>query len=80
MPLASVNGNDGRPPEEPEEEDEDVMSASALHAIAPQLEALRNDLAYTDRRLRALVRERPVLALVAAVGTGFLVGRLLRRG
>ena len=32
-----------------------------------------------DRRLRELVRERPLLSVAAAVAAGFVLGRLLSR-
>ncbi|MGD9763136.1 MAG: hypothetical protein AB7V27_05455 [Candidatus Binatia bacterium] len=59
----------------------DLQSASesVLHSLEPRLDALRSELADTDRRVRELVRERPFVALALAVGTGFLMGRILRR-
>jgi hypothetical protein len=32
-----------------------------------------------DQQLRALVKERPVLALLSAVAAGYLAGRIMRR-
>ena len=40
---------------------------------------LQRQLSRTDRRLRAAVEERPLVALAVAVGTGFLLGRLIGR-
>ena len=41
--------------------------------------ALQDDFAGVDRRLRAVLRERPLLALSMAVAGGFIVGRVIRR-
>jgi len=38
-----------------------------------------NDLAEFDRRVRAIVKERPVLAVGIALAAGFAIGRILRR-
>lgn len=40
---------------------------------------LRSEFERVDRELRAIVQERPVVALLSAVAAGYLVGRLLRR-
>jgi hypothetical protein len=42
-------------------------------------ETMAAELGQVDEQLRALVKERPVLALLSAVAAGYLVGRLLRR-
>ena len=41
-------------------------------------EALGEMLADVDTQVRALVRERPLMAVLGAVAAGFLIGRLLR--
>lgn len=40
---------------------------------------LRSEFERVDRELRAIVQERPVVALLSAVAAGYLIGRLLRR-
>ncbi|MEO8603695.1 MAG: hypothetical protein ABI629_14070 [bacterium] len=50
-----------------------------LDALQARADALRAELADADRRLRALVRDRPLLAVGVAVAAGFIIGRLLRR-
>jgi hypothetical protein len=40
---------------------------------------LRSEFDRFDRELRAMVQERPVVALLSAVAAGYLIGRLLRR-
>jgi hypothetical protein len=40
---------------------------------------LRSEFERVDRELRAVVQERPVVALLSAVAAGYLIGRLLRR-
>jgi hypothetical protein len=39
----------------------------------------RSEISRLDREFRALVKERPFLALVGAVATGYLVGRVFAR-
>lgn len=40
---------------------------------------LRSEFERVDRELRAMVQERPVVALLSAIAAGYLMGRLLRR-
>lgn len=40
---------------------------------------LRTELERYDRELRAMVKERPVVALLSAVAAGYLLGRIFRR-
>lgn len=47
-------------------------SAEEFAAAWPDAEEL-------DRRVRELVRERPILAVAAAVAAGFVLGRLMTR-
>ncbi len=39
--------------------------------------ALRDWLSEVDARARSFVAERPIVSLVAAVGVGFLIGKLI---
>jgi ElaB/YqjD/DUF883 family membrane-anchored ribosome-binding protein len=50
-----------------------------LDAVQARIDALRDDVADADKRLRAFVRERPFVAVGVAVAAGFVIGRLLRR-
>jgi len=43
------------------------------------VEDVTTELTQVDERLRAFVKERPVLALLSAVAAGYLVGRVMRR-
>ena len=43
-----------------------------------EIDNLRDDLTRADRRLRAVVRERPFAALGTAIAAGFLLGRAMR--
>ena len=64
------------------DEESETAAADAgvdLDALQARVEALRAELADADRRLRALVRQRPFVAVGVAVAAGFLIGRLLRR-
>ena len=42
------------------------------------IDNLREDLTRADRRMRAVVRERPFAALGTAIAAGFLLGRVMR--
>jgi hypothetical protein len=42
-------------------------------------EALRSDIAHFDTLARGFMRERPLTALVAALGIGYAVGRVVAR-
>src|SRR5262245_24592228 len=44
-----------------------------------KMEMLRERFSAVTRRVEEFVRERPGTALIAALGAGFLVGRLIRR-
>ena len=44
------------------------------------IEALRSKATELERQARALIQERPVVAVLAAVGLGYLVARLVSRG
>ncbi len=44
-----------------------------------KLEMLQERFGAVTRRIEEFVRERPATALFAALGAGFLVGRLIRR-
>jgi len=61
--------------------DESEASASTpdLDALQARVDALRDEIAEADRRLRIFVRHRPFVALGAAVAAGFVIGRILRR-
>ena len=61
-----VDGIDGDPSEERDE----------IEELRRRIEALQFQ---TDKRLRAFVRESPLLALGAAVAAGFILARAIRR-
>ena len=42
--------------------------------------ALRSGVTDLEQQARAFIRERPVVAVLAAVGAGYLVARLVSRG
>jgi ElaB/YqjD/DUF883 family membrane-anchored ribosome-binding protein len=42
-------------------------------------DALRADVTQVDARARALLRERPLLAVAAALGIGYALGRVVAR-
>ena len=51
-------------------------AASEIEDLRRRIQALQSD---TDTRVRARLRERPFLALGAAVAAGFILGRAIRR-
>ena len=42
------------------------------------LDSLREDVMRADRRMRAMLRERPFVALGTAIAAGFFLGRAMR--
>ena len=57
-----------------------TKTATMGGAQAPTItENLGPELERIDREVRAFVKERPILALLGAITTGYLVGRILRR-
>jgi len=47
--------------------------------ITDGVDQARSEIQRLDREFRGLVKKRPLLALVGAVVTGYLVGRVLTR-
>ena len=47
--------------------------------VREQIERARSQFAPLDEQLRALVNERPVLVLLAAVGAGYVLARVASR-
>jgi ElaB/YqjD/DUF883 family membrane-anchored ribosome-binding protein len=50
-----------------------------LAALRERIVGLQDEMAETDKQLRALVRDRPLAALVAAALAGFVLGRIIGR-
>ncbi len=52
------------------------------HVQPAQLDiaALRSSVTDLEQQARAFIRQRPVVAVLAAVGAGYLVARLVSRG
>lgn len=50
-----------------------------MAARIPNGNQLEERAIHADRRLRAAVEERPLVALAVALGTGFVLGRLIAR-
>jgi ElaB/YqjD/DUF883 family membrane-anchored ribosome-binding protein len=53
--------------------------ASARDRVSDQVEQVRDALTDFNQKASTFIRERPALCLAAAVGVGFLVGRLVAR-
>jgi ElaB/YqjD/DUF883 family membrane-anchored ribosome-binding protein len=58
---------------------EESGTAASLHAAAESLPAIAERVRRADERLVAYVRERPLVALGAALGMGYVMGRVFSR-
>ncbi len=61
------------------EQDEADGPRASLHAAMDAMPALMKQAKRADERLVAYVREQPLLALGAALGLGYLMGRVFSR-
>lgn len=48
--------------------------------VQPDIAALRSKMTDLEQQTRTLIRHRPVVAVLAAAGVGYLVARLISRG
>ena len=48
--------------------------------VQPDIAAVRSRVTDLEQQARTLIRQRPVVAVLAAVGVGYLVARLVSRG
>jgi ElaB/YqjD/DUF883 family membrane-anchored ribosome-binding protein len=48
--------------------------------VQPDIAAVRSKVTDLEQQARTLIRERPVVAVLAAAGFGYLVARLVSRG
>ena len=53
--------------------------AALMHEFRDGLEKARSEFSELDQRARVLVRQRPIAALLAAIGLGFVVARISSR-
>ena len=53
--------------------------AAEIEDLRRRIQALQEDFAVADRRVRAAVRERPFVAIGAAIAAGFILGRVISR-
>lgn len=59
--------------------EEGTRAAASLRAAAESMPALVQQVKSADERLVAYVRERPLVALGAALGLGYMMGRVFSR-
>ena len=64
---------------EPEHIEEEDGPAARLRAAAESMPALVQQAKHADERLVAYVRARPIVALGAALGLGYMMGRVFSR-
>ena len=48
--------------------------------VQPDIAAVRSKVTDLEQQARTLIRQRPVVAVLAAAGVGYLVARLVSRG
>jgi hypothetical protein len=48
--------------------------------VTPDIAAVRSTVTELEQQARTLIRQRPVVAVLAAAGVGYLVARLISRG
>ena len=48
--------------------------------VQPDIAAVRSTVTDLEQQARTLIRQRPVVAVLAAAGAGYLVARLVSRG
>jgi hypothetical protein len=48
--------------------------------VQPEIAAVRSKVTDLEQQARTFIRQRPVVAVLAAVGAGYLVARLVSRG
>ncbi len=48
--------------------------------VQPDIAAVRSKVTDLEQQARTLIRQRPVVAVLAAAGVGYLVARLVARG
>lgn len=56
------------------------MGESETEQVQEDIAALRSGLADLEQRARTLISEQPVVAVLAAVGVGYVLARLVSRG
>jgi hypothetical protein len=50
-----------------------------IESLRHRIQELQSEVEYADKRLRALVRDKPLVALIGAVAAGFFLGRIISR-
>lgn len=53
--------------------------SAEIEELRKRIQALQSDFANADRRLRVAVRQRPLVAIGAAIAAGFVLGRIIGR-
>jgi len=59
---------------------EERPSPRRMGEMPPQIAAVGFQVTDLEQQARTLIRQRPVAALLAALGVGYLVARLIARG
>jgi hypothetical protein len=59
--------------------DDDLLEAPSAHA-QPEIDAMGARLIALEQQARAAIEQRPIVAVLLAVGFGYIVARLASRG
>ncbi|HKP61212.1 MAG TPA: hypothetical protein VJV78_30995 [Polyangiales bacterium] len=59
---------------------QELVKPEKIKQAREQLARVGGELEHVDRRLRALIQERPVVTLLGAALVGHLIGRLVAAG
>jgi ElaB/YqjD/DUF883 family membrane-anchored ribosome-binding protein len=59
--------------------DDQTAGEAELDELRQRISALHDDVSEADKRIRAVLRERPFIALGGAVLVGFVLGRIIGR-
>ena len=59
---------------------EERPSPQRAEEVQPDIATVRSTVTDLEQQARALIRQRPVVAVLAAAGVGYLVARIVARG
>ena len=59
---------------------EEFVAPRRVEPVRAEIAAMRAKVTELERQARALIRERPVVAVLAAAGLGYVLARAVARG
>lgn len=78
--MAQFEGSPASAPDSPRDSATEPAAGTPAGQPASDLEAFGVNLADLEEKARVMIREQPVVAVLAAAGLGYLVARLASRG